>query len=319
MVEVKVIPLGPNDLSKLFDIFSLTMKGKSSFNIFYFVSQIANGDHVPIVGFGSIQLQFTLSLLNVFHVSNLTNNFISIHRLAQDLNCIVTFYHSHCVFQDLASWRTILIAKKQVGLTFYNTRQLMIETEKRESLLITKQPQKLRHHRTSFLPSNSKNVVPFDLIHSNVWGPITELVVGARWFVTLIDVYTCLTWTYLMKHKFEILFISFLVSISLNKMGLQNEKIVIFLRLSELYSLKCPYQMSIRESIITLKIVGSLCQWISPFTKHNPFLSVLHLGGRVFQKSNHKEVEEEDHYETKKEERFFGIKYQRQKKPTPVP
>ncbi|RDY04886.1 hypothetical protein CR513_11341, partial [Mucuna pruriens] len=68
---------------------------------------VANGDHVPIIGSSNIQLQPSLSLYNVLHVPNLANNLISIHRLAQDLNCI-----------DLASRRTILFAKEQGGLYF---------------------------------------------------------------------------------------------------------------------------------------------------------------------------------------------------------
>ncbi|RDX84008.1 hypothetical protein CR513_35006, partial [Mucuna pruriens] len=45
---------------------------------------VANGDHVPIVGYGNIQLQSSLSLYNVLHVPKLANNLISIHRLIQD-------------------------------------------------------------------------------------------------------------------------------------------------------------------------------------------------------------------------------------------
>ncbi|RDX65235.1 hypothetical protein CR513_56117, partial [Mucuna pruriens] len=58
-----------------------------------------------------------------------------------------------------------------------------------------------KHHCASFLPINSKNVAAFDLIYSNVWGPVIESCIGARWFVTFIDDRTRVTWIYLMKHK----------------------------------------------------------------------------------------------------------------------
>ncbi|RDX95835.1 DNA repair protein RAD51-like 4 [Mucuna pruriens] len=43
-------------------------------------------------------------------VAKLANNLISIPRLIQDWNCAVTFFHSHCVFQDLVTWKTIKTA-----------------------------------------------------------------------------------------------------------------------------------------------------------------------------------------------------------------
>ncbi|RDX96282.1 hypothetical protein CR513_21082, partial [Mucuna pruriens] len=88
----------------------------------------ANGDHVPIVGSGNVQLQSSLSLHNVLHVPKLVNNLISIHRLIQDWNCSVTFFRSHCVIQELTMGKMIGIAKEQDNgvvheLTYVNTPQ----------------------------------------------------------------------------------------------------------------------------------------------------------------------------------------------------
>ncbi|RDY04885.1 hypothetical protein CR513_11340, partial [Mucuna pruriens] len=44
-----------------------------------------------------------------------------------------------------------------------------------------------------FFPSNSKNVAPFDLIHFEVQGHVTESISEVRWFVTFIDDCTPLT------------------------------------------------------------------------------------------------------------------------------
>ena len=79
---------------------------------------VANGSHTPVTGCGNIQLQSSLHLNNVLHVSKLSNNLLSIHKITQDLNCGVTFFHSYCAFQDLALRRTIEIAKEQGGLYY---------------------------------------------------------------------------------------------------------------------------------------------------------------------------------------------------------
>lgn len=46
---------------------------------------------------------------------------------------------------------------------------------------------------------------PFNLIHSDIWGPSKVLNVnGCRWFVIFVDDHTRVTWIYLMKHKSEL-------------------------------------------------------------------------------------------------------------------
>ncbi|KAM7531655.1 hypothetical protein LguiB_035065 [Lonicera macranthoides] len=62
-----------------------------------------------------------------------------------------------------------------------------------------------KSHRTSFKPSLTKSLVPFMIIHSDVWGPspIPSLG-GVRWFVTFIDDCTRMTWVCPMKSKGEV-------------------------------------------------------------------------------------------------------------------
>ena len=77
---------------------------------------IVDGSHSSIVGSGNITLQLPLQpfihLNNVLHVPKLSNNLIFIHKLTKDLNCAITFFHSHRVFQDLATGNTIGVAKE---------------------------------------------------------------------------------------------------------------------------------------------------------------------------------------------------------------
>ncbi|RDX88727.1 hypothetical protein CR513_29635, partial [Mucuna pruriens] len=138
--RVVVENIARSDKENLLGSCGMTMKGKSFFNISNSVLQsiwihdskvidhmilfpsyytsylkiskkqliiVANGDHVPIVGSGNVQLQSSLSLHNILHVPRLANNLISIHMLIQDWNCLITIFFSHCVIQKLTMGRTI--------------------------------------------------------------------------------------------------------------------------------------------------------------------------------------------------------------------
>ncbi|RDX81895.1 hypothetical protein CR513_37378, partial [Mucuna pruriens] len=126
---------------------------------------------------------------------------------------------------ELTTGRMIGVAKVQGGLPIW-----------KNCLLVNRQPQKLghllkfgfiinvldihhlesvesfkcdicqfsKHHRATFSPSNNKSLEPFDLIHSYVWGPASNSISRAKWFVSFIDDCTCVTWIFLMKHKYEV-------------------------------------------------------------------------------------------------------------------
>lgn len=54
----------------------------------------------------------------------------------------------------------------------------------------------------SFPFSSIKKVVPFDLIHCNIWGPDkTHTHSGARYFLTIVNDFTRYTWVHLMSFK----------------------------------------------------------------------------------------------------------------------
>ncbi|RDY10214.1 hypothetical protein CR513_05299, partial [Mucuna pruriens] len=93
---------------------------------------IANGDHVPIVGFGNVQLHSFLSLHNVLHFPKLANNLISIYRFIQDWNYAMTFFRSHCVIQELTTGKTIGIDKEQGGLYYIQHTKIGNNTNKEE-------------------------------------------------------------------------------------------------------------------------------------------------------------------------------------------
>ena len=50
--------------------------------------------------------------------------------------------------------------------------------------------------------------VPFDLVHCDVWGPYPVTAhYGYRYFLTLVDDYTCFTWVFLLKNKYDVIFV----------------------------------------------------------------------------------------------------------------
>ncbi|KAA0035089.1 Beta-galactosidase [Cucumis melo var. makuwa] len=62
-----------------------------------------------------------------------------------------------------------------------------------------------KQHRVSFPSQPYKPTQPFNLIHSDVWGPSKVTTSsGKRWFVTFIDDHTRLTWVYLITDKSEV-------------------------------------------------------------------------------------------------------------------
>ena len=61
----------------------------------------------------------------------------------------------------------------------------------------------LEKHTCVYFPmSNKRSSHHFHLIHSDIWGPSTiPNVSGARWFASLIDDCTQVTWIFLLKQK----------------------------------------------------------------------------------------------------------------------
>ncbi|CAN1152028.1 Retrovirus-related Pol polyprotein from transposon TNT 1-94, partial [Linum perenne] len=59
-----------------------------------------------------------------------------------------------------------------------------------------------KHTRSIYSPVSYTPTSPFSIIHSDIWGPSRVASLnGTRWFITMIDEHTRLTWTFLMKEK----------------------------------------------------------------------------------------------------------------------
>jgi hypothetical protein len=61
-----------------------------------------------------------------------------------------------------------------------------------------------RQKKIPFTVSMNKAVSPFDIIHCDIWGPIsTQSIHGYSYFLTIVDDYSRFTWIMLMKSKVE--------------------------------------------------------------------------------------------------------------------
>jgi transposase InsO family protein len=62
-----------------------------------------------------------------------------------------------------------------------------------------------KHTRVPYPSLGLRSNKPFDVIHSDVWGPCeVHSISRHRWFVTFIDGFSRYTWLYLLKHKSDV-------------------------------------------------------------------------------------------------------------------
>lgn len=70
---------------------------------------------------GSLCLYSFFKLDNVFHVPSFQFNLLSVHKITQSLNCLVTFFPNICIFQDLSTKKAIGVARECDGLYYLDT------------------------------------------------------------------------------------------------------------------------------------------------------------------------------------------------------
>lgn len=204
---------------------------------------VANGSLVAVAGIGTIHLSPKITLHDVLHVPHLSTNLISIRKLTHNLQCYAVFHPNCCVLQEQGTGRKIGHAKEMGGLYYFETCRSPMRTSPTSFLTASNKntiwlyhlrlghpsfrvvqsmfPHLFRdldvstlhcdvcelakHTRVPFPTSNKRSTSPFHLIHSDIWGPSsTPNISGARWFVSLIDDCTRVTWLFLLKHKSDV-------------------------------------------------------------------------------------------------------------------
>ncbi|GJS58058.1 uncharacterized mitochondrial protein-like protein [Tanacetum coccineum] len=129
----------------------------------------ANGDSMPLAGIGLLDTSF-VALSDVYYISSLTMNLASVSKI--------------CDFGSLGK----LDAHDSSDCSGCKLAKF------------------------SALPFNnsvSSSNAPFDLVHSDVWGPSHVTTKGgSRYYVSFIDDFTHYTWVYLMKRSSFALFVA---------------------------------------------------------------------------------------------------------------
>ncbi|KAJ9563192.1 hypothetical protein OSB04_008352 [Centaurea solstitialis] len=202
----------------------------------------------PVLFEGDVSTD-NIQLPEVLHVSDIAIGLVSLTQL-QEMGLLMFFDFSGCVIQDpktkqtlgvgrrvgrvlevvyiripLSSPRVVASVSPSSSLDLWHARLGHLSSSRIKMLAssgslghvtssdISCLPCKLgKHHALPFDTNESKSFCPFDLIHSDVWGPAPHPSMGgARYFVIFIDDHTRFTWIYLMKHRSELpqLYITF--------------------------------------------------------------------------------------------------------------
>ena len=83
---------------------------------------IADRSFVLIIGKGSVSVSSSLTLDSILHVPKISCNVLSINKVTKSWNSCVTFYPTHCIFQDLAPGKRIGSVKGREGLYYLNPK-----------------------------------------------------------------------------------------------------------------------------------------------------------------------------------------------------
>ncbi|CAL5387066.1 unnamed protein product [Camellia sinensis] len=202
----------------------------------------ADGSLMSVRHVGTVSTS-SLSIPHVYHIPALTLNLISIGQLCE-LGLTVTFSATDCLVQDPQTGQTIGIGRKHGRLYelihlhvpaspqiaaptstsslspfhLWHCRLGHISVNRLRSLVSSGQLghvipdnfdcipcQLAKQPALSFNKSTSVSLAPFDLIHSDIWGPSpTTTMGGSRYFVVFIDDFSRFTWLFLMKHRSEL-------------------------------------------------------------------------------------------------------------------
>jgi hypothetical protein len=79
---------------------------------------LANGSLSKVAGSGTTHLSLDIELLSILHVHGFPFNLLSISKITKALNCLVSFYPSLCIFQDLKMRRMIGMGHEVGGLYY---------------------------------------------------------------------------------------------------------------------------------------------------------------------------------------------------------
>ncbi|KAK8935456.1 hypothetical protein KSP39_PZI013609 [Platanthera zijinensis] len=173
---------------------------------------VANGAIVPVSGCADLLIYPSISLHFALYVPASPFNLLSVGRLTHDMNCYITFTSSGFLIQDRLTQITIVRGRLQNGLYL-----LDVSPSALSSVSSTDWHCRLGHAplpilqkalpdpHSSFLAHCTRSSAPFDLIHSDIWGPYkVTSISGYRYFIKFIDDYSRTTWLSLLRDRSEL-------------------------------------------------------------------------------------------------------------------
>uniref|UniRef100_A0A2N9H562 Uncharacterized protein n=1 Tax=Fagus sylvatica TaxID=28930 RepID=A0A2N9H562_FAGSY len=132
---------------------------------------VANGTKTLVQGIGTVSTP-NLIFSNVLYFPKFPFNLLSVHKLTVALHCSIAFFPSYCVFQDLKSKRTIGGGFEKDGLYYFRLFHTSIPSALRSSVSPYQWHCRLGHPSATFKLRNDEPCLhPFELVHSDVWGP----------------------------------------------------------------------------------------------------------------------------------------------------
>ncbi|GJR10326.1 retrovirus-related pol polyprotein from transposon TNT 1-94 [Tanacetum coccineum] len=172
-------------------------------------------------GIGSIDTPY-IALSDVYYIPSLTMNLASVNKIC-DSGCDVNFSDSDCSIYDQKTQEVVGTGHRQGDLYvldhFRYIHAIASSSVDLSSFWLNPLGKIDAHDisdcsgcklaKFSALPfSNSVSSfnAPFDLVHSDVWGPSPVSIKGdSKYYVSFINDFTRYTWVYLMKHRSDFL------------------------------------------------------------------------------------------------------------------
>jgi hypothetical protein len=205
--------------------------------------RVGNGTSLPIKHVGTTQLStptHSFRLNNVFHVSDISHNLLSVHKFTNDTNTFMEFHPSLFCVKDLASRRLLLHEPSKHGLYPFPSHFIKVFSSPRalvgERTSLTNWHSRLGHpafrlvssiisrfglpiisnktepaclaclssksKQLPFYSSKTQIKAPLDLIYSDLWGPSPVCSrTGNKYYISFLDAYSRYTWLFLISHK----------------------------------------------------------------------------------------------------------------------
>lgn len=196
---------------------------------------LADGSRVPAIRKGTVPLSSDLILMYVLLVPSFPMSLLSVTKLCSNNLCQVVSTSTCYSFQDtrrkteiwcgfidgrlflctghpdsskvaLTSSSSAFDWHVRLGHPNLNKLKLLVPSLQQVSQLWCESCQLSKHSRVSFpLHAESKSTCLFEVVHSDVWGPLHAPKNGHfKYYVVFIDDYSCITYLYLMKERSEV-------------------------------------------------------------------------------------------------------------------